>query len=95
MPREDTQFKPGHKSGGRPKGAVSGRKKIIGLLDSILAEEGTQKRFDKAIKDEIEKDPMAFLHKYVYPVLPKDAVLTFNGKEITGIKIEFTNGSSC
>ena len=73
MPREDTQFKPGHGKG-RPKGARNKLSKAV--LKEVL------KKFNDMGSDVIdrviEKDPSAFL-RVVTSLVPKDLDVKHSG----------------
>ena len=94
MPSEDTQFKKGQPGGpGRPKGSVSGQKKCMQVLDDLLDRSENQERFAKELQKAFEKNPVAFWRNIVLPLSPKDVKISSD--DVTSIKIEFTNGSSC
>ena len=57
---------------GRPKGSVGGRARALMLLDSILAEEGSQEALCAAMREHLQRDPMKFFRQIVMPLLPQD-----------------------
>ena len=71
------RFEKGNKiATGRPKGAVSGRTKVLQTLDRILAEQKTQEKIAAFYEDKINEDLHVFLKDHVYPFIPKEAKLT-------------------
>jgi len=54
---------------GRPKG---GRRVTLDTLDAMLSEAGNIEKFRQKAQNEFDKDPLAFWHKYILPVMPKD-----------------------
>ena len=91
MSSKDTQFKKGNPGGpGRPKGSVSGRKKCLQILDSLLDKSENQEKFADALQKQFDKNPVAFWRGIVLPLSPKDVKISPDN--IAGIRIEFTNG---
>jgi predicted glycosyltransferase len=78
MPREDGQFKAGNQ--GKPRGAQSGRTKALGLLDTILSEDATQKAMQKALRQCIKEKPIWAFTTLVMPLLPKNVELLHSGE---------------
>jgi len=74
-PKSLANLQPGI-SPGRPRGAVSGRAKVLQTLDAILAEQGTQDKIAAFYEGKINEDLHVFLKDHVYPFIPKEAKLT-------------------
>jgi len=72
---------------GARKGKRGGRTKCIETLDKMLRNAGNQKILLEKLQESFEGDPLAFLLKFVYPVLPKDVNLEVTGKDGGAIQI--------
>ena len=73
-------FQKGNAGGpGRPSGSLSGRGKLLGVLDQMLAEAGNLELFRQKIREKFNEDPLAFFKTYVMPLLPKDINLELSG----------------
>ncbi len=70
-------FKPGNPGG--PGRGLGGRTKTLNALDKMLSKAGNMKKFEQALQDRFNEDPLEFWHKYVLPVIPKDATLRIEG----------------
>ena len=70
-------FKPGE--GGRPKGAIGGRQKLVNALDVLLAKEGNQKKMIAAWQSTFNDDPMRFWNRVIVPLLPKESLVKVLG----------------
>ena len=70
------RFQPGNP--GRPKGAVSGRRRAVQELDRFLAEETTLERLHEAFRVELNSDPIGFWQRVVRPLLPSQALLAID-----------------
>lgn len=71
-------FQPGRSGNpaGRPAGIVSGRMRVVQLLDDILQE--NQDVMRQALQAEMLKNPARFFRNYVMPLLPREAVLAIH-----------------
>mgnify|MGYP003588776232 FL=1 len=58
---------------GRPKGSVSGRRQALALLDEILGEEDSKRAMRDALRQHLQKNPVAFFRQLVMPLLPSEA----------------------
>ena len=78
-------FKPGISGNpaGRPAGIVSGRMRVIQILDDILRENEDVMR--QALQAEMRKNPPRFFRTFVMPLLPKEAVLSIQ-KEVGPVR---------
>ena len=86
MSREDTQFKKGHKGiGGRPKGSKSGRRKLLDmfdrLLDGVLSTDEAEAKLLKDIEKKFMANPVGFLMKVGFPLVPKEILMRHTGDE--------------
>lgn len=70
-------FQPGQSGNprGRPKGTNSGRTQALQVLDSLLAEDGTQQTLEAALRKALERDPYRFFVHIIMPLLPKHAAI--------------------
>jgi len=86
----ETRFKPGQPGGpGRP---IGGRRKTLDSLDAMLANEKNLIKFEKALQDEFDKDPLKFWKEYAFPLLPRNIELTgFDGGPIETIDLTKLN----
>ena len=76
------QFQPGQSGNpdGRPKGSKSGRMQAVGVLDSILKDEGTLATLREGLQKSLERDPVWFFRRIIMPLLPKDATVQLDKK---------------
>ena len=58
---------------GRPRG---GRRLTLEKLDEMLAKAGNLEKFEEALQEGFDKDPLGFWKTYVFPLLPQKLVLT-------------------
>lgn len=81
-----TSFKPGDPKppgSGMKKGQVCGRKRALGVLDKVATKH--LDLLEKAFSKELIKDPALFWRRYIYPSLPKEMQIEFEGK-LTGLE---------
>ena len=64
---------------GRPKGSVSGRRQALALLDEILGEEDSKRAMRDALRQHLQKNPVAFFRQLVMPLLPSEAKIEVEG----------------
>lgn len=72
----ERMFKPGQSGNpaGKPKGVASGRAQALGVLDSLLAEEGNIRLLRTALRARFRKNPYGFFREIVMPLLPKETI---------------------
>ena len=58
---------------GRPKGSINGRRQALALLDDILGEEDSKRAMRDALRQHLQKNPVAFFRQLVMPLLPSEA----------------------
>ncbi len=66
---------------GRPKGSVSGRRQALALLDEILGEEDSKRAMRNALRQHLQKNPVAFFRQLVMPLLPSEAKIEVESSE--------------
>ena len=98
MPREDTQFAKGNPGGpGRPKGSKGGRRKLLDMFDELLGEHLSKKDTLKRLASDIEKkfnaNPVGFLMKVGFPLVPKEILMRHTGDEKAVLRIELMKPS--
>jgi len=71
MKNTDHLFKTGNKLGGIR--GVSGRRKTLDVLDTMLSKQGNLTKFQDALQAKFDDDPVYFWKVYVMPVLPQNA----------------------
>ena len=64
---------------GRPKGSLSGRRQALALLDEILGEEDSKRAMRDALRQHLQKNPVAFFRQLVMPLLPSEAKIEVEG----------------
>lgn len=57
-----------------PERHVSGRRALLQMLDTLLAEERNIKTMRDAFQDMMNANPLAFFEKVVLPLMPKDSL---------------------
>ncbi|MEI7900250.1 MAG: DUF5681 domain-containing protein [bacterium] len=72
---EDGRFMQGYSGNpaGRPRGAVTGRSKMLGALDRMLGEEKSLAILEQALRATLRKRPVWFFMNIVMPLMPKEA----------------------
>jgi len=58
------------KTGG-PGAPIGGRRKALNVLDSMLAKAENLKKFEIAIQEKFDQNPIDFFKEYVMPLMPK------------------------
>ena len=75
-------FETGHEKipgSGMQKGQVCGRKKALGVLDTVAGKAKNLKALAAAFQDEFDNDPLRAWEKYVYPNLAKEMKIEHEG----------------
>ena len=78
---EKGQFPPGTSGNpnGRPKGSVSGRKRLLQELDKICEDPELLEAFGKDLKKKAKENPVGFLLKVILPFMPKELIVETKG----------------
>ncbi len=68
-------FQPGQSGNpaGRPKGAISGRMRLVKALDRLLQEDSNQNALLNGLQKRLHDDPVWFFRRIIMPMLPKEA----------------------
>ncbi len=66
---------------GRPRGSISGRRQALALLDEILGEEDSKRAMRDALRQHLQKNPVAFFRQLVMPLLPSEAKIEVENSE--------------
>ena len=98
MPKEDTQFKPGHKGiGGRPKGSKSGRAKLLELVEStvdgLLDEEEVREAVYESFRSALMRNAVGFWVKVGLPSMPKELLVKHTGDEKAILRLELVKSN--
>ena len=57
-------------------GYPAGRRKVLGLLDSMLSKEGNLHKLRESFQAEFDKDPAKFFRRYIMPLIPRNVRMT-------------------